>query len=102
MDSAWDWAGIAALVAAVGTATVAVMAELRKGRAQKADPEQPGSGAALCERVDRLTEAVEDGADEQRAFNRLLARHLGMIPLPTMAPADDAEVHEGNGNGGKR
>lgn len=88
-----DWIGIAALVTAIGTATAGIMMELRKGRAQKQDPDVEGSGAAICAEL-------RAGREEQGRFNAALAQHLGMLPLaPPLAP-QEPERKAGNGRHG--
>lgn len=99
--NAQDWVlvigSMVTLVGAIGAAVVAVVKALKDGQAEKAaknaDPEQPGSGAAICE-------AIQDMADEQREFNTRLALHLGMIPMaPRHEDDDTVSVRAADGNG---
>lgn len=86
MDDPQSWlALVGALVTLVGTITASVLVvirELRKGQAVKAEaqknPEVPGSGAAICERLDAVARSQEATAASQARFNALLALHLGM------------------------
>lgn len=87
MESAIDWAGIAALVTAIAGAAVVLRAELRKGRATKSDPKVEGSGAAICAEL-------RAGREEQRRFNEALATYLGMLPL-AHAPQEEKEASNG-------
>lgn len=73
---------IGVLVSAIAGAAVLVLRELRAGRKAKADPEVPGSGAAICAEL-------KAGREEQRRFNEALALHLGMLPLSEPDARDD-------------